>query len=150
MSDCIFCHILAGDMPAAVVYEDDKAMVILDLFPVSEGHALVISRQHSASIQGLPQEDLEHMLRLVRATMAAQEKVDPSITAQNLLINDRPDANQHIPHVHWHVIPRRKGDNLRSLWQFYTRLLNRFGLQKRQAKHQALAARLREHFPDTL
>lgn len=147
MSSCVFCQITAGELPAAVVYEDEKAMVILDLFPVTSGHALVVSRQHCASIQGLPEEDVKHMLGLVRATMAAQEQMDTTITAQNLLINDRPDANQHIPHVHWHVIPRRKGDNLKSLFSFFTRMANRFGLQQRQVKHQALAEQLRAHFP---
>src|SRR5699024_12417747 len=90
------------------------SLVILDLFPVTQGHALVVPRQHCASIQALPAENTEHLLHLVRLTMAAQEQEDATITAQNLLINDRPDANQHIPHVHWHVIPRRKGDHLKS------------------------------------
>src|SRR5699024_4370052 len=147
MSECVFCQISAGNVPAAVVYEDDKALVILELFPVTQGHALVVPRQHCASIQALPAENTEHLLHLVRLTMAAQEQEDATITAQNLLINDRPDANQHIPHVHWHVIPRRKRDNLKSLVSFFTRMANRFALKQRQAKHQALAERLRAHFP---
>lgn len=147
-SDCVFCQISAGKLPAAVVYEDDKAMVILDLFPVTQGHTLVVSRQHCASIQALAPGDAEHMLHLVRLTMAAQEQEDASVTAQNLLINDRPDANQHIPHVHWHVIPRRKGDSFKSMVSFFTRMANRVGLKRRQVRHQALAERLRKHFPD--
>src|SRR5699024_11509001 len=76
MSECVFCQISAGKLPAAVVYEDDKALVILDLFPVTQGHALVVPRQHCASIQALPAENTEHLLHLVRLTMAAQEQED--------------------------------------------------------------------------
>lgn len=146
MSTCVFCAVIRGELPAAVVYEDDIALVILDLFPVSYGHTLIISKQHVATVAELPQATTEHMLLLQRATIAALRQVDPSILAQNLMINDGPESNQHIPHVHWHIIPRRKGDNLRSLWNFYTRMLNRFGLAKRQQKHLRLAEQMRKYW----
>lgn len=145
MSTCVFCAMTRGELPAAIVYEDDIAMVILDLFPVSHGHTLIISKQHAATVAELPQATAEHMLLLQMATIAALRQVDPSILAQNLMINDGPESNQHIPHVHWHIIPRRKGDNLRSLWNFYTRMLNRFGLAKRQQKHARFAEQVRKH-----
>src|SRR5699024_3403606 len=100
MSECVFCQISAGKLPAAVVYEVDIALVIFDMFAVTRGSVLVVPRDHCASILALAAEITEHLLHLVRLTMAAQEQEDATITAQNLLSNDRPDANQHIPHVH--------------------------------------------------
>lgn len=145
MGACVFCGISRGELPAAIIYEDEVAMVILDLFPVSYGHTLIISKQHTATIAELPRTTTEHMLKLQMATIAALRQADPSILAQNLMINDGPEANQHIPHVHWHIIPRRQGDNLRSIWNFYTRMLNRFGLAKRQQKHARLAEQVRKY-----
>jgi histidine triad (HIT) family protein len=110
VTGCIFCDILAGQSPASVIHEDALATVILDLFPVSDGHALVISRQHAAQVEGLDRGTLTHMLALAERVMAAQKQLDPSIEAHNLLINDGKVANQHVPHVHLHIIPRRRGD----------------------------------------
>ncbi len=143
---CVFCEIQRGEAPAAMIYEDDMAMVLLDLFPVTYGHTLIIAKQHVATIGELPLEVNVHLLTLQRAAIAALQKADPSIQAQNLIINDGPESNQHIPHVHWHIIPRRKGDNLRSLVNFYGRFINRFGLAKRQQKHEALAEKIKTHW----
>lgn len=146
MSECVFCHICQGKLPAAVIYEDDLAMVILDLFPVTFGHTLIVSKQHAPTMAELPESTTAHMLALQRATIAALQQADPSILAQNLMVNDGPESNQHIPHVHWHIIPRRQGDDLKGLWTFFTRMLNRFGLEKRQQRHQAFAEQVREYF----
>lgn len=145
MSDCIFCQITQGKLPAAVIYEDSDAMVILDLFPVTFGHTLILSKAHAPTLAGLPATTKAHMLTLQDAVIAALQKADPSILAQNLMVNDGPESNQHIPHVHWHIIPRRKGDSLRSLVSFFTRMLNRFGLEKRQRQHQAFAEQVKQH-----
>ena len=144
MSGCIFCDILTGKAPASVVYEDDLAIVILDLFPVSDGHALVISRQHVAKVNALSPGVASHMLELAGRVMAAQGQLDPSIEAHNLLINDGKVANQHVPHVHLHVIPRRRGDGLQSLLNWSTRFLQRFNMSARRQRLDRLAAALRD------
>lgn len=146
MSDCVFCQISQGTLPAAVIYEDSQAMVILDLFPVTFGHTLIVSKQHAPTMAELPEASSVHMLALQRAAIAALHQADPSILAQNLMVNDGPASNQHIPHVHWHIIPRRKGDDLKGLWTFFTRMLNRFGLDKRQLQHQAFAEQVKQYF----
>ena len=81
MSDCLFCHIVDGSEPASIIYEDELAMVILDLFPVSDGHALLIARQHAAQLSGLQPGVSGHLLMLAEKVMAAQKKLDSSIGA---------------------------------------------------------------------
>ncbi|MFN3712821.1 MAG: HIT family protein [Alcanivoracaceae bacterium] len=149
MNQCIFCDILAGTAPASLIHEDDVATVILDLFPVSDGHALVISRQHAAQVEGLERGTLEHMLVLAERVMAAQKRLDPSIEAHNLLINDGKVANQHVPHAHLHIIPRRRGDGVRSLLNWTTRFARRWNLKARRQRLDRLAAAIRSLLPDS-
>jgi histidine triad (HIT) family protein len=144
MSACLFCAIASGAEPASVICQDDLALVILDLFPVSDGHALVISRQHAPQLAGLEAGASAHLLALAERVMAAQKEVDPSIEAHNLLINDGKVANQHVPHVHLHVIPRRRGDGVVAAFNWSTRLLRRFNLQARRRRLDAQAEQIRQ------
>jgi len=148
MENCIFCDILSRKEPASRVFEDRHAAVILDLFPVTEGHALIISRHHSPQLSGLPASVSSHLLMLAEKVMQAQKALDPSIEAHNLLINDGKVANQHVPHVHLHVIPRRRGDRVRSLFNWSTRFLLRANLDKRRQRLDQLALRLSQQLED--
>lgn len=139
---CIFCDIVAGKAPASVVYEDEQALIILDLFPVREGHALILPKQHEQYVERLDDELAAHLLRLARRLVRAQQAAGLRADANNLLINNGAAANQHVPHVHLHVIPRLKGDTLSRAFVWATRLLNVFGMQRRRARLDALAARL--------
>ena len=137
MKPCIFCQIQAGELPASVVYEDELAMVILDLFPVREGHCLVIPKVHAPLVEDLSAEMSSHLM----------ERAGLPVKAHNLVINDGREANQHVPHVHLHVIPRRGGDTLATALTWATRLVNIFGMAKRRQKLDRLAGLLAEHFP---
>jgi histidine triad (HIT) family protein len=144
VSNCIFCEILAGREVASVIYQDEQALVILDLFPVSDAHALVLSRQHAGQLRELDPGVSPHLLMLAEKVMAAQRQLDPSIEAHNLLINDGKTANQHVPHVHLHVIPRRRGDGVMALANWSTRFLRRFNMAARRQRLDRLAAALRD------
>lgn len=144
MSDCLFCKMLAGNEQASVIYEDELALVILDLFPVSDAHALVISRQHAAQLNGLDEGVTAHLMMLAEKVMAAHKKLDSSIVAHNLLINDGKVANQHVPHVHLHVIPRRHGDHAKTVLSWSTRFIQRFNMKSRRQRLNRLAAALHE------
>ena len=146
MADCIFCQISAGDLPASVVYRDDRAMVLLDLFPVHAGHALVIPHQHCARVEDMPDAEARYLMALGQATIRAQQASGLGGDAQNLLINNGAAANQHVPHVHLHVVPRRRGDNLKTVWSWSTRMLPRGGMQSRRARLDELALRLAGKF----
>ncbi len=149
MSQCIFCQIQAGTLPASVVYEDEQAMVILDLFPIREAHCLVIPREHAPLLEGLDSDVTHHLMDLARRTIVAQKRAGLAVKAHNVVVNDGREASQHVPHVHVHVIPRRGGDTLVTALTWATRLLNVFGMAKRRRRLDRMAGLLSEHFPDT-
>lgn len=147
MKPCIFCQIQAGELPASMVYQDEQAMVILDLFPIREGHCLVIPKVHAPLVEALSAEMSSHLMDLARRTIKAQKRAGLPVKAHNLVINDGREANQHVPHVHLHVIPRKGGDTLATAFTWATRLLNIFGMARRRKKLDRLAGLLAEHFP---
>ncbi|MDF1820544.1 MAG: HIT domain-containing protein [Alcanivoracaceae bacterium] len=142
MADCIFCQVSAAALPASVVYRDEHAMVILDLFPVHEGHALVIPHQHCPRVEDLPDALASHLMALGQATIRAQQAAGLGGDAQNLLVNNGPAANQHVPHVHLHVVPRRRGDTLGTIWNWSTRMLVPGAEARRRKRLDAVASRL--------
>ncbi len=114
-TDCVFCKIVAGDIPAQVVYEDDKTLAFLDARPVNNGHTLVVPKNGSATnIFDVTPEDWAAVMETVRKVSIAIEK---SLGARgvNLMMNNREHAGQVIDHVHVHIIPRFLNDGLK-LW----------------------------------
>lgn len=145
MSGCIFCDIVAGSAPASVICRDEHALVILDLFPIREGHALVIPLRHAPLVGELDAQLAGHLFNLARQVIAAQRAAGLPVQGHNLVVNDGKAANQHVPHVHVHVIPRRGGDTLRMLMRWWTRMLPLGSMERRRQKLDRLAARLAEH-----
>lgn len=147
MSECVFCGIAAGKQPASVIHQDDRALVMLDLFPVRDGHALILPRRHVARLEELDDALAAHLFGLARRLIRAQKAAGMDVAAHNLVVNDGPEANQHVPHVHLHVVPRRGGDTLATALTWGTRMLNVFGMESRRARLDRLAAELAAHFP---
>ncbi|MBI5797925.1 HIT family protein [Candidatus Woesearchaeota archaeon] len=115
MSDCIFCKILAGELPSWKVYEDDYALAILDINPASKGHTLVISKRHYPHMNDFPEQEYLAFMASLRKVVKGMKKYTEAL---NILENDGKDAGQLVPHVHFHVIPRRPGDGLQiDLWR---------------------------------
>jgi histidine triad (HIT) family protein len=109
---CVFCDILAGDVPASVVHEDERTMTFLDVRPVAPGHLLVIPRRHAASLVELDPEDGAQLFRVgMRAAAALRASTLPA-DGVNFYLTDGEAAGQTVFHVHLHVIPRREGDGL--------------------------------------
>ncbi|MBI5655226.1 HIT family protein [Candidatus Uhrbacteria bacterium] len=112
MSDCLFCKIISKDLPADIVYEDDKVIAILDIHPVNPGHTLVMPKAHTVQLLDASEET-------VRELMAATRKIAEAITkgletdAFNLEMNCGPVAGQVIPHLHLHIVPRYAEDGLK-------------------------------------
>jgi histidine triad (HIT) family protein len=121
---CIFCAITRGDMPASPVWEDDVCVAFMDLFPLHEGHVLVVPRDHAALLNQLPDTTRDHLFRVACRVIAAQKAIGLHADGANLVVNDGAPANQHVPHVHVHLIPRDGGDIGRVSWRFATRFLN--------------------------
>lgn len=107
--DCIFCKIIAGQVPNYTVYEDEHVLAFLDVFPCSKGHTVVIPKEHVSNLLELSEELYAHLFQGVRrAAVRVQEVLKPD--AMNIGINNGKVAGQAVPHVHWHIIPRYEGD----------------------------------------
>lgn len=115
MSECIFCKIANGEIPAATLYEDENFRVILDLNPASKGHALILPKTHAANLYELPDETAEKVLVLAKK-MAAKMVDTLECDGFNLLQNNGEIAGQTVFHFHMHLIPRYQGDEVKIGW----------------------------------
>ena len=115
MSECIFCKIVDGTIPARKVFETDQILAILDINPVAPGHTLVMPKGHYEKASDLP-EDL--MLEFFARVLEVARGVVRGTASEgyNLLCNNHRSAGQAIPHVHFHVIPRKTGDSAGFKW----------------------------------
>ena len=113
--DCIFCKIVAGELPATIVDEDERTIAFMDISPATRGHALVIPREHSADLLGVESEDLA-AVGLAAKRLAARAKERLGADGVNLLNSCGAVAFQTVFHFHVHVIPRYAGDPLQLPW----------------------------------
>ncbi|MGJ8636315.1 MAG: HIT family protein [Phycisphaerales bacterium] len=105
MSDSIFSKIIRGEVPSHKIYEDDFVIAILDIGPLSEGHALVIPKEPAATIDELSDDHAAAVGRVLPRIVRAIKKVTGA-TAVNVLQNNGAQAGQAVDHVHFHIIPR--------------------------------------------
>ena len=109
--DCIFCKIVKGDLPSTKVYEDKRFLAFLDLNPINKGHVLVIPKDHHNTFLNTPVDLSKDVLALVK-TLAPAVMTASGANGFNLLVNNGKTAGQLVDHVHFHIIPRLKDDNL--------------------------------------
>jgi len=115
MTDCLFCSIVAGEIPAEIIAEDDSTVTFMDISPATRGHALVIPRQHAADLYEISAPDLAAcVIAAQKAAMLAREWLGAD--GVNLLNSCGPHAWQTVFHFHIHVIPRYQGDPLQLPW----------------------------------
>ena len=113
--DCIFCKIVAGELPARIVDEDERTIAFMDIAPATRGHALVIPRAHATDLLTVPGEDLE-ATALGAQRLAARMRESLGADGVNLLNSCGRAAWQTVFHFHIHVIPRYDDDPLRLPW----------------------------------
>ncbi len=105
MDDCIFCKIVRGEIPAAVVYEDDRVLAFDDANPQAPVHTLVIPKTHYTSLNDDVQpEDLVAICGAVKSVARTKGVMD---TGYRIIVNNGPDANQTVQHLHVHVMGAR-------------------------------------------
>lgn len=112
---CVFCRIVAVEIPAAVVLENESLLAFLDVGPLAEGHLLVVPREHFATLVEMPPTTCAHVLSVLPMLGRALLRVTGA-EGFNVLINNGSAAGQVVPHVHAHLIPRRNGDTLGYRW----------------------------------
>jgi len=113
--DCIFCKIIAGQIPAGTVYENERVLAFLDINPVNPGHTLVVPKNHFASLVDAPEEVLVELIKTIKKIVPA---VLTGLGADgfNLGLNNGFVAGQVVSHLHFHIMPRFANDG-HQLWQ---------------------------------
>lgn len=105
MTECLFCRIVAGEIPAQVVYEDDAVVAFRDVNPQAPVHVLVVPREHVPTLTAAA-ADLVGRVAAAATTVAAQQGIEES--GYRTVVNTGPDAQQSVPHLHFHVIGGRQ------------------------------------------
>jgi histidine triad (HIT) family protein len=113
--DCIFCKIVAGELPAQKLAEDERTVTFMDINPATRGHALVIPRQHSTNLLEVPADDLQ-AVALAAQTLARRIPERLGADGVNLINSCGAAAWQTVFHFHMHVIPRYADDPLKLPW----------------------------------
>jgi len=137
LDNCIFCKILANQIPSSRVYSDNLCTAFLDIRPVNSGHLLVIPNEHASFLSGLDPEAGAQMFRVAQRLAAALRSGVVPCDGVNLFLADGEVAGQEIFHVHLHVFPRFTGDSFRL------HFAARCGEQPAKADLDALAERIR-------
>ena len=133
-AECLFCKMIAGKIPVTKIYENDDILAFLDIGPISDGHTLVIPKQHYEKLDECPPELLakvaSHLGKIAKAVSAAMNS-----DGYNVLCNNGRAAGQVINHLHFHIIPRRAGDGVFNRWPSF---------QYPEGKIEEIATQIRE------
>ncbi|MBW3608169.1 MAG: HIT domain-containing protein [Actinobacteria bacterium] len=113
--DCLFCKIVAGELPATIIAEDERTMAFMDISPATRGHALVIPRAHARDVHEIDTDDLKAVAAAAQV-LAGRAIERLGAAGVNLLNSSGAAAWQTVFHFHLHVIPRYDGDPLRLPW----------------------------------
>lgn len=125
MSDCIFCQIVRGEAPSWKVLETDAAYAFLDIHPVNKYHTLVIPKAHYRDLFDAPPEALKSVMELVKQVADLyREKL--GIQNVQIINSSGAAAQQDVFHIHFHIVPRHRGDGQNIRWKTYPELRERF------------------------
>ncbi len=106
--NCIFCKIVRGEMPSSVVFEDEQSLAFMDVFPVTEGHCLLIPKIHYENMFDVDPDVVAHLAKNLADLTRGVHKATGAQGVINIVANGE-GAGQEVPHLHFHAIPRSKG-----------------------------------------
>jgi histidine triad (HIT) family protein len=116
--NCIFCKITANEISAKVIMQNEKAMALLDAFPLAAGHTLVIPKSHYIKVQQMSEQDAAAVFDIVWKLAGAVETAS-QVNASTIAIHNGSDAGQEVPHVHVHIVPRKTGDGAGAIHSMF-------------------------------
>ena len=124
-NDCIFCKIVRGEAKSWKVYEDEHSFAFLDIHPVSEYHTLIIPKQHFENIFDVPEEDLLYVMRGLKQVVGLYHQ---RLGLRNVQIvnSSGSEAQQDVFHLHFHIVPRQRGDGQNVRWKTFPEWTGRF------------------------
>jgi histidine triad (HIT) family protein len=111
---CIFCRIVAGEIPAEIVAKDAHAVAFLDITPLADGHTVVVPRRHVATIEEMPHDEVAALFTTVQR-LAGPVRRAVGAAGSTIGVNNGAATGQTIPHVHVHIVPRRDDDGAGSV-----------------------------------
>jgi len=114
--DCIFCKIVAGEIPVKILKETSTSISFLDAFPLAKGHVLVIPKNHHQKIQDMSNKENADLFSLVHLMIS---KVDAITGATLVAVHNGKEAGQEVPHVHVHLVPRSVDDSAGSIHSMF-------------------------------
>lgn len=113
MDNCLFCRIVSGELPATIVYEDDNSVAFLDHRPLFHGHTLLIPREHVETLGELSPEIIGPYFE---AAQLLSRAVESAMDAEGTFVALNNRVSQSVPHLHVHVVPRRRKDGLKGFF----------------------------------
>ena len=111
--DCLFCRIVSGELPATIVYEDENALAFLDHRPLFPGHALLVPRQH---VETLGELETKLVGPYFEAAQLLARAVESAMDAEGTFVAMNNRVSQSVPHLHVHIVPRRRKDGLKGFF----------------------------------
>jgi len=112
-ANCLFCRIVAGEVPAVIVYEDEHSVGFLDHRPLFHGHTLLVPREHVETLGDLPVSQIDPYFKTVQLLSRV---VETALDAEGTFVAMNNRVSQSVPHLHVHVVPRRKKDGLKGFF----------------------------------
>jgi histidine triad (HIT) family protein len=111
--NCLFCRIVSGELPATIVFEDEKSVAFLDHRPLFHGHTLLVPRQHFETLVDLPVSQVGPLFKNAQLLSRA---VQYALDAEGTFVAMNNRVSQSVPHLHVHVVPRRRKDGLKGFF----------------------------------
>jgi len=105
--NCIFCKIISGEIPASVIFEDEQSIAFMDAFPITEGHCLLIPKNHYVNMFDVDPDVVAHLAKKLTDLTRRVQKATGAEGVLNIAANGE-GAGQDVPHLHFHAIPRNK------------------------------------------
>jgi histidine triad (HIT) family protein len=137
MPDCVFCEIAAGRLPAALVLEAPASLAFLDRSPLFPGHCLLIPREHHETLMDLPPAQVGPLFEEAQRLAQALEK---AMAADGVFVGINNRVSQSVPHLHVHLVPRRRGDGLTGFFWPRTRYPDEAALEATAERIRAALA----------
>ena len=113
MAECLFCRIVSGELPATIVYEDDNSVAFLDHRPLFPGHTLLVPRQH---VETLGELETKLVGPYFEVAQLLARGVEPAMDAEGTFVAMNNRVSQSVPHLHVHIVPRRRKDGLKGFF----------------------------------
>ena len=113
MAECLFCRIVSGELPATIVYEDENSIAFLDHRPLFHGHTLLVPRDHVETLGELPAKIVGPYFE---AAQLLSRVVESAMEAEGTFVAMNNRVSQSVPHLHVHIVPRRKKDGLKGFF----------------------------------